>query len=127
MDKFDRLLWLLPAAFVAHVAEEAPGFTNWARRNAREDYTQRDFIRNDVAGTDHPRRTSRAVDHAPRRDDVAPCRGRDPGSRRAPSSLRSSMRRRPQALGGRGGAAVLAEALLTCSPSVTWSSTSSKA
>ena len=50
MDKFDRLLWLFPAAFVAHVAEEAPGFTNWARRNAREDYTQRDFIRNNVAG-----------------------------------------------------------------------------
>jgi hypothetical protein len=26
-------LWLVPAAFAAHVAEEAPGFTRWARRN----------------------------------------------------------------------------------------------
>jgi hypothetical protein len=50
MNSFDRLLWLFPAAFVVHVAEEAPGFTSWTQRNAREDYTQRDFVRNNVAG-----------------------------------------------------------------------------
>jgi hypothetical protein len=50
MDTFDRLLWLFPAAFVVHVAREAAGLTNWAQQNAREDYTQRDFVRNNVAG-----------------------------------------------------------------------------
>ncbi len=50
MDTFDGPLWFFPAAFVAHVAEEAPGFTNWARRNAREDYSERDFVCNNVAG-----------------------------------------------------------------------------
>jgi len=72
VDRFDRLLWLFPAAFVAHVAEEAPGFTKWAQRNAREDYTQREFVRNNLAGflltvagsyaaTRRPRRGVRAV------------------------------------------------------------------
>ena len=44
-------LWLVPATFVAHVAEEAPGFTSWAKRHASTRYTQRDFVRNNVLGT----------------------------------------------------------------------------
>ena len=33
----------VPEAYLAHVAEEAPGFADWARRNASERYSQRDF------------------------------------------------------------------------------------
>jgi hypothetical protein len=33
-----------------HVAEEAPGFTAWARRNASARYTQRDFVHNNLLG-----------------------------------------------------------------------------
>ena len=33
-----------------HVAEEAPGFTVWARRNASERYTHKDFVRNNALG-----------------------------------------------------------------------------
>ena len=43
-------LWLVPPAFAAHVAEEAPGFTSWARRNTSKRYTQRDFVRNNAFG-----------------------------------------------------------------------------
>jgi hypothetical protein len=43
-------LWLVPAAFAAHVAEEAPGFTSWARRNTSRRYTQGDFVRNNALG-----------------------------------------------------------------------------
>lgn len=48
--RFDKLIWLFPAAFALHVAEEAPGFTRWARRYASDRYTDRDFIRNNAAG-----------------------------------------------------------------------------
>ena len=41
---------LLPAAFALHVLEEAPGFTDWARRHASERYTQRAFLRNNALG-----------------------------------------------------------------------------
>jgi Protein of unknown function with HXXEE motif len=41
---------MFPVAFALHVAEEAPGFTAWARRNASERYTQRDFVRNNALG-----------------------------------------------------------------------------
>jgi hypothetical protein len=34
--------------YAAHVAEEAPGFTAWARRNASERYTQGNFVRNNL-------------------------------------------------------------------------------
>jgi hypothetical protein len=44
MMRFSRLAWAFPAAYAVHVAEEAPGFTEWARRNASERYTQRDFV-----------------------------------------------------------------------------------
>ena len=47
---FRRTAWTFPAAYVVHVAEEAPGFTAWARRNASERYTQTDFVRNNALG-----------------------------------------------------------------------------
>jgi Protein of unknown function with HXXEE motif len=47
---FSRTAWAFPAAFAVHVAEEAPFFTAWARRNASERYTQRDFVRNNALG-----------------------------------------------------------------------------
>jgi hypothetical protein len=47
---FNRAAWTFPAAYVVHVAEEAPGFTAWARRNASERYTQKDFVRNNALG-----------------------------------------------------------------------------
>jgi hypothetical protein len=47
---FPRTAWRFPAVYLVHVAEEAPGFTAWARRNASERYTQTDFVRNNVLG-----------------------------------------------------------------------------
>jgi Protein of unknown function with HXXEE motif len=47
---FRRAVWLFPPAFALHVLEEAPGFTDWARRHASDRYTQRDFVRNNAAG-----------------------------------------------------------------------------
>jgi hypothetical protein len=41
---------LLPLALALHVAEEAPGFTDWARRHASERYSQRDFLAINAAG-----------------------------------------------------------------------------
>jgi hypothetical protein len=41
---FRRLTWVFPAAYLAHLAEEAPGFTSWVQRNTSERYTQRDFV-----------------------------------------------------------------------------------
>jgi hypothetical protein len=41
---FRRLAWAFPAAYLVHVAEEAPGFVSWARRNASPRYTQHDFV-----------------------------------------------------------------------------------
>jgi hypothetical protein len=35
---------------MVHVAEEAPCFTAWARRNSSERYTQTDFVRNNALG-----------------------------------------------------------------------------
>ena len=50
VPRFRRAAWLLPAALAAHVAEEAPGFARWARRNAWEGYSDRDFARINAAG-----------------------------------------------------------------------------
>ena len=50
MSAFRRRAWLLAPAFALHVAEEAPGFTAWARRHASDRYTQRDFVRNNALG-----------------------------------------------------------------------------
>ena len=47
---FNRAAWTFPAAYVVHVAEEAPGFTAWATRNASGRYTQTDFVRNNALG-----------------------------------------------------------------------------
>jgi hypothetical protein len=47
---FRRAVWLFPVAFAAHVAEEAPGFTAWARRHGARGYTQADFVRNNALG-----------------------------------------------------------------------------
>jgi hypothetical protein len=47
---FRRIAWTFPPAYVLHVAEEAPGFTAWARRNASKRYTQTDFVRNNALG-----------------------------------------------------------------------------
>jgi len=41
---------LFPVAFAAHVAEEAPTFTAWARRHGSSRYTQADFVRNNALG-----------------------------------------------------------------------------
>jgi hypothetical protein len=48
--RFRRAAWLLPAILALHVAEEAPGFAAWARRNAWAGYTDRDFRRINAAG-----------------------------------------------------------------------------
>src|SRR5690349_3493504 len=50
MDVLDAALWAFPAAYALHVAQEAPGFAAWARRNASPDYTQRDFVRVNASG-----------------------------------------------------------------------------
>jgi hypothetical protein len=47
---FRKIAGSFPLIFAAHVAEEAPGFTAWARRHASERYTQRDFVRNNALG-----------------------------------------------------------------------------
>ena len=68
---FRRAAWTFPAAYLVDVAEEAPGFTAWARRNASERYTQTDFVRNNALGfvstdrrhrRDHAQRAARARD-----------------------------------------------------------------
>jgi hypothetical protein len=50
MDALDATLWAFPAAFALHVADEAPGFTPWARRHASPEYTKTDFVRINGAG-----------------------------------------------------------------------------
>jgi hypothetical protein len=47
---FRNTAWLFPVAYAVHVAEEAPGFTAWARRNTSARYTQRDFVQNNALG-----------------------------------------------------------------------------
>ena len=47
---FAGRVWLFPVAFAAHVLEEAPGFTAWARRHGSSRYTEADFIRNNALG-----------------------------------------------------------------------------
>ena len=45
-----RAAALFVPALAIHVAEEAPGFTGWARRYASDRYTQRDFVVINAAG-----------------------------------------------------------------------------
>jgi Protein of unknown function with HXXEE motif len=47
---FRVAVWLFPAAFVLHVAEEWPRFINWAQRHASSRYTQHDYIIIHLAG-----------------------------------------------------------------------------
>ena len=41
---FRRLVWLFPLAYVLHVLEELPHFTNWARQYANASFTMRDYL-----------------------------------------------------------------------------------
>src|SRR5919201_5457350 len=50
MARFRRAVWLVPIAFTAHVAEEAPGFPGWVRRHGSSRYTQADFVRINALG-----------------------------------------------------------------------------
>lgn len=50
MDALRATLWAFPPAFALHVADEAPGFTRWARRHASSEYTSADFARINGAG-----------------------------------------------------------------------------
>lgn len=45
-----RALWLVPPTFALHAVEEAPGFTRWLNRNISDEYSQADFVRNNLAG-----------------------------------------------------------------------------
>ena len=40
---FREGVWLFPVAFVLHVREELPHFTAWARQNASQRFTQREY------------------------------------------------------------------------------------
>jgi hypothetical protein len=48
-------------AYLAHVSEEAPGFTEWAKRNASPRYTQREFVRVNMLGFASSVAATRAV------------------------------------------------------------------
>jgi hypothetical protein len=50
VDRLDVALWSFPAAYALHVAEEAPGFASWARRNATPSYSRADFVRVNASG-----------------------------------------------------------------------------
>jgi hypothetical protein len=39
-----QMVWLFPIAYVMHVLEELPQFTNWARRYAAPNFTTRDYL-----------------------------------------------------------------------------------
>ena len=41
---FRQTVWLFPIAYVLHVLEELPQFTNWARRYAASGFTMRDYL-----------------------------------------------------------------------------------
>jgi hypothetical protein len=45
-----QLVWLCPLAFAAHVAEEAPRFTEWTRRHVNPDFTREHYLRVHAAG-----------------------------------------------------------------------------
>lgn len=47
---FPRLVWLFPLAYVLHVLEELPHFTNWAQRYANASFTLRDYLTIHLAG-----------------------------------------------------------------------------
>jgi hypothetical protein len=47
---FRAAIWLFPPAFMLHVLEEWPRFTNWARRYASPLFTQQDYNAIHIAG-----------------------------------------------------------------------------
>ena len=47
---FREAIWLFPPAFILHVLEEWPRFTNWARRYASPLFTQQDYNAIHIAG-----------------------------------------------------------------------------
>jgi Protein of unknown function with HXXEE motif len=56
----------LTAALALHVAEEAPGFAAWARRNTWADYRDRDFVVINASGLVMTALSRAAVRRAPR-------------------------------------------------------------
>ena len=52
---------LFPATLALHVMEEAPGFSQWARRHASPAYTQADFLRINTVGLVSTAALTRAV------------------------------------------------------------------
>jgi hypothetical protein len=48
--EFTRAVWLLPAAFLLHVLEEAPRFKEWVNRHITGRFTWADFLRNNGLG-----------------------------------------------------------------------------
>ena len=47
---FRSAVWLVPACFALHVLEESNGFTGWAQRHGRPDYSSADFVQINAAG-----------------------------------------------------------------------------
>jgi hypothetical protein len=43
-------VWAVPVVYAIHVAEEAPGFADWARRHTSPHYADRDFVLINGAG-----------------------------------------------------------------------------
>lgn len=41
---FRQMVWLFPIAYILHVLEELPQFTNWARRYAAPGFTMRGYL-----------------------------------------------------------------------------------
>src|SRR5437667_3240508 len=47
---FRQAVWVFPVAYVLHVLEELPRFTNWARHYAAASFTLRDYLVVHVSG-----------------------------------------------------------------------------
>jgi hypothetical protein len=60
-----RDAWLLPGALALHVAEEAPGFSVWARRHAWAGYRDRDFVVINAVGLGMTIGTTAAIGRRP--------------------------------------------------------------
>ena len=74
-------LWAFPAAYALHVAQEAPGFVDWARRHASPSHSRVDFVRINASLTSDPERAELSADilavvRGPGRPDPASIVGR---------------------------------------------------
>jgi hypothetical protein len=47
---FSQAIWMFPAAFIFHVAEEWPNFITWAQQYASTAYSSQDYVRIHLAG-----------------------------------------------------------------------------